>query len=462
MIPLRLFLGILLETVPFFAICFFPCIDELRIRRNPAVILTAALICILDLAYVSAAIEISQKAIPRQDITLKITTANLLITAAFFCWYVFLFKGSIQKKLFLFIFSSTVELLLIAVVSTITGTGYGQFKPEDAMPFSGSALLLLFTGEAISIPILQRLLKKFYFSSVSEVNNDVLNQVIWITAVIYLLFSSGLLFSDPKLIAEPGFSFISILVLFCVLSLDICFLQLLDSTSSRQLLEQKYQQAEQQLSMQEEEYGSVQQSIEGSRMLRHDRRHHILVMQDLLAGGQYDAAKEYLRELSELQTYYPPITSYCDDMVLNILLSHYQKDAEMHGIRFKAHIRINYSPLPDAKLSPLLGNLLENAIRGAGQAESSMRFIQIGMITSGPMLAITVDNGYGGSLSRADNTYASTKASHIGLGLRSVEETAREFKGHADFNDHNHVFYASVLLNLDHGTSGNQPVNPSL
>jgi hypothetical protein len=453
MIPLRLFTGILLEAVPFFTICFYPCLHELRYRRSTVFALTAVIFCGLDLIYVFASMHIARQPIPKQDIIREVSAVNLLITAGLFCWYVFAFRGSIQKKLFLFIFSSTAELLMIVIVNTIAGRGYYQRTPGDLLPFDGSSLLLLFTCEAICVPFLYQKLQKYYFNNEELMDPEILNQLIWITAVIYLLFSTGLLFSTPDLIITPAFTFVSILVLFCALSLDTCFLQLMESAGRKRLLEQKYLQAEQQLSMQEEEYGSVQESIEGTRIQRHDRRHHILIMQDLLASGQYDAAKNYLRELSELQTYYPPITCYCQDTVLNMLLSHYQKDAEAHSIRFNAHIRIDCMPLPDAKLSPLLGNLLENAMRGASQAEGDMRFIQVGMITSGASLAITVDNGYGGDLNRADNTYASTKESHIGLGLKSVEETASQFGGHADFNDHDHVFYASVLLNLDRKSS---------
>lgn len=95
----------------------------------------------------------------------------------------------------------------------------------------------------------------------------------------------------------------------------------------------------------------------------------------------------------------------------------------------------------------LLGNLLENAIEAADTAMKK-RYIQFKMVCSANMLAITMDNGFGGSVKVEGGHYITTKGQHLGIGLQSVTAIAEKYSGFAEFSHEEDVFHSSVMLHL--------------
>ena len=75
-----------------------------------------------------------------------------------------------------------------------------------------------------------------------------------------------------------------------------------------------------------------------------------------------------------------------------------------------------------------------------------MRFVRLGMASSGRMLAITVDNGFVGALRQEGGTYLSTKDGHEGIGLASVASVAARYGGTVEFAHDSGMFHASVML----------------
>ncbi len=130
-------------------------------------------------------------------------------------------------------------------------------------------------------------------------------------------------------------------------------------------------------------------------------------------------------------------------------MGHYHYVAKERGIRFSAHIDIpDDLPVQDMDLSVLLGNLLGNAIEGACLAAEEQRLINLNIIRSGKMLAITVDNGFDGIVKKNGNEYVSTKSEGRGLGLSILTSIAEKYGGGVEFKNDNKMFYSSIMLRL--------------
>ena len=62
------------------------------------------------------------------------------------------------------------------------------------------------------------------------------------------------------------------------------------------------------------------------------------------------------------------------------------------------------------------------------------------------MLAITVDNSFSGTVRMSDGKYLSTKKSHTGYGLESMEAIAEKYSGGVEFTHEGRVFHSSVMM----------------
>lgn len=112
-------------------------------------------------------------------------------------------------------------------------------------------------------------------------------------------------------------------------------------------------------------------------------------------------------------------------------------------------VRINLPSkltVSDFDISVLLGNLLENAIEAASHASEAERLILLNIISSGKMLAITVDNGFDGHVNLDGDKYLSTKKRHTGIGLKSITNIAEKYNGGVQFSHEETIFHASVML----------------
>lgn len=202
------------------------------------------------------------------------------------------------------------------------------------------------------------------------------------------------------------------------------------------------------LSVQEEQYRHICASIESSRRMNHDLRHHMITLQGFLQGGRVQDACDYLEQYLD-SARQVELVELCRNPVVNMVVGHYRSLALHKDIQFQPRIQVpDQLSVSDIDLSVILGNLLENAIDAADCGEADARFIQFHMLCSGNMLAITVDNGFHDEIKKVDGRYVSSKPNHSGLGLRNIEMIAEKYEGGVEFTHDPHVFHSSVMLVL--------------
>lgn len=188
---------------------------------------------------------------------------------------------------------------------------------------------------------------------------------------------------------------------------------------------------------------------EDVRKERHDMRHHLRAVSDLLASGETEKALEYVTSLSaSIPAYKPEI--YCDNVVVNAALSYYVQAAQEDGVDIKVRVQVPATnrDISDANLCVIFGNLLENATEACRQTEVE-RFITLSSRVNGEMLFITMDNSSpGGLLQKDGDIYASTKGAGRGQGLRSICSIAERHGGSAQFRAKDGVFQSEVCVRL--------------
>lgn len=82
------------------------------------------------------------------------------------------------------------------------------------------------------------------------------------------------------------------------------------------------------------------------------------------------------------------------------LVGYWKKKAEDAGIEFLTDLSIPMEmPFRGADISLIMGNLLENAVEGAGRAEGR-KYIRLKMKYDKNNLLITIENSYRGKLAK--------------------------------------------------------------
>ena len=97
----------------------------------------------------------------------------------------------------------------------------------------------------------------------------------------------------------------------------------------------------------------------------------------------------------------------------------------------------------------MIGNLLENAIDAAKNADDKERFIELTMTTHGGCwLYIVETTGFDGNIKSKSGEYYSTKRNGRGLGIASIKSTVEKYGGKAEFSHDEPGFYVNIAIPL--------------
>ncbi len=184
--------------------------------------------------------------------------------------------------------------------------------------------------------------------------------------------------------------------------------------------------------------------------LRHDMRHHYVLIRDMADGGRYDELSAYLDRL-DVKPLTSPVRTYCENVVANAMVAYYAGFAEERGYRFDAKLDIpaTMPHLSDGDLCVVIGNLLENAMEACAKVEGDTPQVVFRARRQGPLLFMTLDNSLGSEPRRGANGFVTSKrgGSH-GIGLRSIQAIAEEHSGEAVFGVEDGMFRSSLFLEI--------------
>lgn len=237
----------------------------------------------------------------------------------------------------------------------------------------------------------------------------------------------------------------------CTISIYYFILKMLQSTAEAVHWKADAKFAAMQLKLQREQMQTLQNGIEESRRIRHDVRHHVVVLKNFAQADNQDGLLEYLSQYeSSLEQDDAP--HLCANDALDAVLGHYYRLCRRDGISFTATANLP-SDLGEAETDfcLVLGNLLENAweeCRRLPPGTQSWIHLKAAPVSAG-MLALTVRNSCRGLLQTDGDSLLSSKHSGRGTGTNSVRHIAAAHGGTAQFTlPQADTFEASVLLRI--------------
>lgn len=183
---------------------------------------------------------------------------------------------------------------------------------------------------------------------------------------------------------------------------------------------------------------------EKSRLLKHDMKNHLLVLTSYLNENNTNAAKEYISGIiNKLNKMYSYI--YVGNALMNYIVNDKLSQAYEKGIDIKAEIEnIAFDYMESIDFSSLLGNILDNAIAGAGK--SSKKFIEMRIYRAKGCDVINVRNSVDGSVLETNPKLKTTKGTEgHGFGMAQIKNITEKYNGMLDIYEKDGCFVINAV-----------------
>lgn len=204
------------------------------------------------------------------------------------------------------------------------------------------------------------------------------------------------------------------------------------------------------LLLQQDYFREIEDHYQETRRLWHDFHNHLLAVKALYSSGNAEEAEKYIDDLAAFGNYHLLPAKTGSNAVDLLLFQKYQRALDMgYSIRFTIGCCLTRHHLKDYDLCSLLGNLLDNAMESCQSLSSVDPLICLRMEEMGSMLFISCRNPFEGERTEAGGHFPTTKKNKAGhgLGLQSVRQICRKYKGSLEIDTADHLFLIKILLN---------------
>ena len=282
-------------------------------------------------------------------------------------------------------------------------------------------VIQLFTAVGLVLIVFYRIRKPFHHYTKGM-------EKLWITLLLPCLLAFLLLSYFFNSLVNP-----TVLILTLLISLSLFFIlaQILILTVSLGETRKAEQAAQWKLEMLRRDYHSIQQKIELSRVYRHDMRHHLAALDEMLQRNDNEDAKQYILDLKEKLVGLTRPT-WCRNTAVNAVLGAYIEQAQEKNCQVSTHISIPADlPFDETDLCVVIANALENAVHACQKLPEGPHTIQLEMeLTRNQRLTISVSNPCPQPVTfDSDGFPAVPPRKGHGLGLRSIRTVADKYGG---------------------------------
>lgn len=206
------------------------------------------------------------------------------------------------------------------------------------------------------------------------------------------------------------------------------------------------------LEMEESQYRKLQAYMEESAAVRHDFRHTIGALDELLSAGDTENAakyvKAYISSMPKNESF-----SYCDHPALNAVLNYYAENARQSRIRMRITVNLPAQlPISDVELCSIVGNLFDNAINACREIPEAERWIDLTVSCPNPVcFGIVATNSFSGKVKMNGDRYLSAHRGGSGIGLSSVSSIVERYGGTTNFHHAGKEFFSGVIIPMEDG-----------
>lgn len=184
-----------------------------------------------------------------------------------------------------------------------------------------------------------------------------------------------------------------------------------------------------------------------TKMYRHDLRHHFSFLLHLAEQGEITQIVDYIKENIENINAITP-RKYCDNEILNLILSNFAKMADEMGVDYDFSIDFpKNQPLSNTEICVLFSNIMENAMTAMKKIPQEQRIFRIKIREYNNNMIITADNTYDGDAVIIEKVPSTNENAH-GYGTKCIMSIAQKYNGFSDFKSADKMFQLMVVIPL--------------
>lgn len=185
--------------------------------------------------------------------------------------------------------------------------------------------------------------------------------------------------------------------------------------------------------------------------LYHDFKNHLLVLDGLIQGENFDAYREYMEEIKQ-PFIQKPIRWRTGHDVMDLILNYKVGEAEEQRIHVSCHVfgYINFKlEMVDGEVCSLMGNLWDNAIEACKRLEKDEQmWIDFEMHIRLDKILIEIANPCHEIYQDAQGVLQTTKMDKQlhGIGIRTIKNITNRHHGYLNYVLCDHTFKVEVMI----------------
>ena len=383
-----------------------------------------------------ASIIVFNVAMPLEDYTSFVRIAYVLGGSIFSLVCLLISNNTIPEKLFLTITNLTT-FIIINYVSFVLA--YNIFPLFDSTIVYWFAVLfrtiLYIVYIAVYVFVIKKKLPKIEYKHSGR----------WWP---YVAVSSAflVLFAYIAFINDTGFDFGNVdnIVTFglAIGLFTVIYIAVLSSISNMNKLE-RMSLVEQNGKYMKQQIDYLNATNEEMKKIRHDIRHHNLIIYNLAKNRENEKIVEYIDNYSDKldsATY----VKYCQNDVLNAILSSYRTLFENEKIKFECTADVeNDTKIEDVDYVIIFANMLENALHGLQKLKYENKFCNISIKTKNDKLVILCKNTCSKKVKVING-----RLEDEGVGISSIRSAINKYEGNIEYSKENDVLSIKAILNI--------------
>jgi len=238
---------------------------------------------------------------------------------------------------------------------------------------------------------------------------------------------------------------ISVAILFVI---NVTAFHLYDSLANSFVRKSKLSILETENNLYSKQCEIMQSSTKELQEFRHDMSNQFIALSHLIESGQYDDASKQLGVLASL-TKNKIIYSTSGNVIVDGLINYKLQNAQNDSIKVKTEIAVpSQLKIATTDLVTVLGNLIDNAIKGMCDVTTDKRILTIKIVFSQERLIIRISNPYTGDILCKDGKIISSKQdkNNHGLGLNNIAKVVNKYKGYMDIDYSDNNFTVDIIM----------------
>lgn len=217
--------------------------------------------------------------------------------------------------------------------------------------------------------------------------------------------------------------------------------------SEKKALEASQTALNQKLSATKEQISLLNEARTQMAVYQHDMRHHLTVLDSLLASQEIDQVQDFIQKIHENLDSITP-KRFCGNDLVNLLCSSFAGKAERSNVRLTVEAGLpKQLSISDTELCSLLSNGLENALHAVSDLTNDLRWIEFYCTVKHNKLLIEIQNPFMGTINFHDDLPVSDQIGH-GYGCQSIRAITERYHGHCAFEPIDGIFTLRVVLPL--------------